>query len=172
MTVGYLAVSILCVFAAKRRTCERLICLAWLLLGTIFFLLCANKQLDLQTLFKEWFNSFVMAYGWSSQRRVIIGGSLAGASAIIAVMYAIVVRRLPRGAKNLRRALVCLGCLLVGLLLQYLPLGSVSGILGFSIFGASDGVWQFDLIELLEVVFLIRVGLRALSEIRNSELRN
>ena len=137
-----------------------------------FLFLCVNKQLDLQTLLKEWFNNFVVAYGWSNQRRLIIGGTLTGASAIIAVGGAMVFRRLPRQAGNLRWAFGFLGCLLVGLLLQYLPLGSVSGILVFSIFGASDGVWQFDLIELLEVVFLIRVGLRALSEIRNSELRN
>jgi hypothetical protein len=170
VTGGYFAVSILCVFAAGRHSFERVIFLSWLLLGLVLVLLCLNKQLDLQTLFKEWFDRIEVNQDWSGQRRMVIGYSLAGASAIIAVVGAMAFRRLPRQAGNLRWAIVCLGCLLVGLMLQYLPLGSFSGELGLSIFGASDGVWQVELMELLEIVFLALIGLSLLAEIRKSEV--
>ncbi|MDC0503816.1 hypothetical protein OAN94_06025 [Verrucomicrobiales bacterium] len=120
-----------------------MIALSWLLLGMGPFLFYLNKQLDLQTLFKKWFNRIEVEQGWSGQRRIVVGYSVAGASAIIAVMGAIVVRRLPRQAGNLRWAFVFLGCLLVGFLFQYLPLGSVSGILVFWFFRSFGPAMEF-----------------------------
>lgn len=143
VTGGYFSVSIICVFAARKHPCEHLIALSWLLLGMGPFLFYLNKQLDLQTLFKKWFNRIEVEQGWSGQRRIVVGYSVAGASAIIAVMGAIVVRRLPRQAGNLRWAFVFLGCLLVGFLFQYLPLGSVSGILVFWFFRSFGPAMEF-----------------------------
>ena len=127
--------------------------------------------MDLQTLFKERFDRIEVNRGWSGQRRMVMSYSLVAASASIAVGGLMVFRRLPRQEGNLRWAFVCLGSLLVGLLLQYLPLEPLSRVLSYSLSGVKSGVWQFDLMELLEVVFLTLIGLRALSEIRNPEPR-
>ena len=131
---------------------------AWGLLALALVMLGLNKQLDLQTLLQDWVKQVLEGQGWYPQRRVLLGAFTLGTVLALIGAAPPLLRRMSHNSWQLRHAWIGLCCLLVMILLRFLPFRPLSGFLEFTLLEQGAEEWHLHVVELFEFAFAVWIG--------------
>jgi hypothetical protein len=138
---------------------------AWSLLAWALGLLGLNKQLDLQNLLRDRARELYLEQGWYASRHLLIGLALTGGLLALAAGGWALRRGLPGLSRPLRRALLLFPSLAGVILLRFLPIPSLSGLLGYTLLESQPEIWHFHVVEVAEHALVGWIGREALGDL-------
>ena len=164
LTAAYFLAAVAAGWAAGRTEAARppMERAAWSLLAWSLLVLGLNKQLDLQNLLRDRARELYLEQGWYASRHLLIGLALTGVLLALAGGGWALRRGLPGLSRPLRRALFLLFGLAGVILLRFLPIPSLSGLLGYTLLESQSEVWHFHVVELLELALVGWIAREAL----------